>query len=85
VSAFWTNERTSGNGAVALWFHIRCLRRAVPECERSAAKNTMRRNVIITWFIGIWLAVVGQAVAFQSDYISVKAEENGPDLMLVNN
>jgi len=45
----------------------------------------MRRNVTITLFIGIWLSVVGQAVAFQSDYISVKAEGNGPDLMLVNN
>jgi len=45
----------------------------------------MRRNVIITLFIGIWLSVVGQAVAFQSDYISVKAEGNGPDRMLVDN
>jgi hypothetical protein len=25
------NERTSGNGAVALSFHVQCLRRAVPE------------------------------------------------------
>jgi hypothetical protein len=29
-----SNERTSGNGAVALWFHIDRLSRAVPECER---------------------------------------------------
>jgi hypothetical protein len=28
------NERTSGNGAVALWFHVQRLRRPVPECER---------------------------------------------------
>jgi hypothetical protein len=28
------NERTSGNGAVALSFDIQRLRRAVPECER---------------------------------------------------
>jgi hypothetical protein len=28
------NHRTSGNGAVALWFHIGRLSRAVPECER---------------------------------------------------
>ena len=43
----------------------------------------MRRNVVITWLIGIWLSVVGQAVAFQSDYISVKVEGNGPDLILI--
>ncbi len=30
------NERTSGNGAVALWFHAQRLRRAVPECKCSA-------------------------------------------------
>jgi hypothetical protein len=30
------NERTSGNGAVALRFLIQRLSRAVPECERSA-------------------------------------------------
>ncbi len=29
------NERTSGNGAVALWFHVQRPSRAVPECERS--------------------------------------------------
>jgi O-acetyl-ADP-ribose deacetylase (regulator of RNase III) len=28
------NERTSGNGAVALSFHVERLSRAVPECER---------------------------------------------------
>ncbi len=28
------NERTSGNGAVALWFHVQRPSRAVPECER---------------------------------------------------
>jgi hypothetical protein len=28
------NERTSGNGAVALWFHAARLGRAVPECGR---------------------------------------------------
>jgi hypothetical protein len=28
------NERTSGNGAVALWFHFPRLSRAVPECGR---------------------------------------------------
>jgi hypothetical protein len=27
-------ERTSGNGALALWLHIRRLSRAVPEAER---------------------------------------------------
>jgi hypothetical protein len=31
------NKRTPGNGAVALLLHAQCLRRAVPECERSAA------------------------------------------------
>ena len=79
------NKRTSDNGAVAIWFRVGRLRRAVPECERWAAKKTMRRNVIITLFMGIWLSVAGQAVAFQSDYISVKAEGNGPDRMLVDN
>ena len=29
------DQRTSGNGAIALWFHIHHLSRAVPECERS--------------------------------------------------
>ena len=29
------NQRTSGNGAVALWFHARRLGRAVPERDRS--------------------------------------------------
>jgi hypothetical protein len=29
-----TNERTSGNGAFALWFHTRYLNRAVPDRER---------------------------------------------------
>jgi hypothetical protein len=28
------NERTSGNGAIALWFDIPHSSRAVPECER---------------------------------------------------
>lgn len=28
------NERTSGNGQIALWLNIQRLRRAVPECER---------------------------------------------------
>ncbi len=27
------NKRTSGNGAVPLWFHVLRLSRAVPECE----------------------------------------------------
>jgi hypothetical protein len=31
-----TNERTSDNRAVALWFRIQRLRRAVPECGCSA-------------------------------------------------
>jgi hypothetical protein len=31
---FLANQSTSGNGAVALWFSIQCLSRAVPECER---------------------------------------------------
>jgi hypothetical protein len=31
-----SNERTSGNGAIALWVHIQRLLRAVPECERWA-------------------------------------------------
>jgi hypothetical protein len=30
------NERTSGNGAVALWFSIQRLSCAVPECGRWA-------------------------------------------------
>jgi hypothetical protein len=30
------NKRTSGNGAIALWFHVQRLRLAVPECKRSA-------------------------------------------------
>jgi hypothetical protein len=30
-----TDERTAGDGAVALWFRIRHLSRAVPESERS--------------------------------------------------
>ena len=29
-----TNQRTPGNGAVTLRFHVQRLRRAVPECER---------------------------------------------------
>jgi len=29
------NKRTSGNGAITLWFSIHRLSRAVPECERS--------------------------------------------------
>jgi hypothetical protein len=33
------NECTLGNGAVALWFHIPRLRRAVPECERYAGED----------------------------------------------
>ena len=44
----------------------------------------MRRNVITTLLIGTWLSVVGQAVAFQSDYLSVKVEGNGPDLLLIH-
>jgi hypothetical protein len=32
--AAWANERTSGNGPIALWLHIQRLRGAVPECER---------------------------------------------------
>ena len=28
------NKRTSGNGAVTLWFYVQRLSRAVPECER---------------------------------------------------
>jgi hypothetical protein len=32
------NERTSGNGAAAFWFHIGRVSRAVPECERSAMR-----------------------------------------------
>jgi hypothetical protein len=28
------NKRTPGNGAVALLFHAKALRRALPECER---------------------------------------------------
>jgi hypothetical protein len=30
------NERTSGDGAAALWLHIQRLMRVVPECQRSA-------------------------------------------------
>jgi len=33
------NERTSGNGAVALRSHVERLSRAVPECERYAASR----------------------------------------------
>ncbi len=29
------NQRTSGNGAVALWCYVQLISRAVPECERS--------------------------------------------------
>src|SRR3982751_4291079 len=36
------NERTSGNGAVALLFAIVCLSRAVPECGRWGAMNSRR-------------------------------------------
>lgn len=34
VNRMLSNERTSGNAAVALWFHVQRLSRAVPECER---------------------------------------------------
>jgi hypothetical protein len=34
VRHYWPNERASGNGALALWFHVQALGRAVPECER---------------------------------------------------
>jgi pimeloyl-ACP methyl ester carboxylesterase len=44
----------------------------------------MRSNATTTLFIGIWLSLVSQAVAFQSDYISVKAEGNGPDLIMIH-
>jgi hypothetical protein len=39
-----SNERTSGNGAVALWFHIARLSRAVPECERLPVKTTEEQH-----------------------------------------
>jgi pimeloyl-ACP methyl ester carboxylesterase len=48
------------------------------------ANKTMRRSVITTLLIGIWLSATGQAVAFESEYISVKADGNGPDLILVH-
>ena len=35
-SVMSANKRTSGNAAVALWFHVQRLSRAVPECEHSA-------------------------------------------------
>jgi pimeloyl-ACP methyl ester carboxylesterase len=47
-------------------------------------KKTMRRKAITTLLIGIWLSLVGPAVAFQSDCISVKTEGNGPDLILIH-
>ena len=36
-----TNERTSGNGAMMLLFHINRPWRAVPECERYTALNVI--------------------------------------------
>jgi pimeloyl-ACP methyl ester carboxylesterase len=52
--------------------------------QGKAGKKTMRRNVITTLLIGIWLSFAGQAVAYKSDYISVKAEGNGSDLILIH-
>lgn len=52
----WPNQRTSGNGAVALWFHTQRLSRAVPEFKRlggttSTPTNTpsqiMKKHIII--------------------------------------
>lgn len=45
----------------------------------------MRRNLVIALLIGIWFSVAGhQASAFESDYISVKAEGKGSDVILVH-
>jgi len=44
----------------------------------------MRRNTITTIIFGIGLSIVSQAVAFQSDYISVEEKGNGPNVILIH-
>ena len=40
------NERTSGNGPIALGLHFRRLRRAVPECERWMRTTVMKATLL---------------------------------------
>jgi pimeloyl-ACP methyl ester carboxylesterase len=49
-----------------------------------SAKKPMKRNVFTPLLVGIWISIAGLATAFESDYISVRAEGNGPDIILVH-
>ena len=44
----------------------------------------MRANLAITLAMAIWISIAVPATAFESDCISVKAEGNGPDLILIH-
>lgn len=44
----------------------------------------MKKAPVLILLIGIWLSLATDSVAFESDYISVKAEGDGPDVVLIH-